>query len=89
MKRTVLIIMLGILVATSLFLGGCSAISARSPGWKEKYDPPYQGLKHTIHSTIIEPDPLGSVMIFDLPFTFVVDTCLLPWDLVTIVLNSF
>ena len=79
------VVPLGILAAIllSLWGGGRGAIAARDPHWRDHYKPPYMGVKHAIYS-IETRDPFAGALLFDLPATFVVDTCLLPWDLVTV-----
>ena len=76
------VVLLGILVVISLFLGGCAAIHVRNGHpYKDKYPPPYQGVKYCSYSMQFRG---GWAYAIDLPLTAVVDTCLLPWDLVAI-----
>ena len=72
------------LAAILLSLCGCGAITARDPHWRDNYEPPYMGVKHAFYS-VEKKDPFAGILLLDLPATFVVDTCLLPWDLVTII----
>jgi uncharacterized protein YceK len=76
-------VLLGILSTILLSLGGCGygAIIARDPRWG--YEPPYMGVKHAF-SSYEKGDPMTPMLLFDLPATFIVDTILLPWDMVTI-----
>ena len=67
--------------------GGCASMTARQGQWKSTYEPPYQGVQHTFYS-IKHRDPFAGMLEIDLPATFLVDTCLLPWDLVTISVNA-
>ena len=78
------VILIGTLVSVSLHLGGCGAIAARDPHWSDKYEPPYMGVQHAIYS-IKSRDPFAGMLMIDLPATFLVDTCLLPWDMVTLI----
>ena len=85
-KRAVLI---GMLVSVLLSLGGCGcgALTARDPHWRDNYKPPYMGVQHAVYS-IESGDPFGGMLLVDLPATFVVGTCLLPWDLVTLIVSE-
>ena len=75
------------LASILLSLGGCGAGIARNSHWRDNYEPPYMGVKHAIYSWE-HRDPFGPMLLLDLPATFVVDTCLLPWDLVTILFDD-
>lgn len=74
-------LVLGILLASVLSLGGCCSIAARDPYWRDNYNPPYVGVKHAIYS-VATRDPFAELCLMDLPATLVVDTCLLPLDLI-------
>ena len=84
MKKMILWVTLATILSTS---GACSAMAARDPHWKSHYQPPYQGVQHTIYS-IENRDPFAGTLEIDLPATLMVDTCLLPWDLLTLAIHA-
>ncbi len=70
-------------------IGGCAANTVRTTDWRwgNPYDPPYMGVKYAMYTMEHEPC-LKGILMLDLPFTVAVDTCLLPWDLGTLLFKG-
>lgn len=72
--------------AVMLSLSGCGTMVARGRTPPEGHYP-YMGVVWNVHS-FTSGDPFGTMLLLDLPFSAVVDTVLLPLDLIHVVKNE-
>jgi ankyrin repeat protein len=82
------VVLVGMLTTMLFASGGCGAFGARwGGGGPRGLKPPYQGVQYDLKSWN-EGDPFGGILLMDVPASFVVDTCLLPFDLAWLLLPN-